>query len=364
MSSLIPQTAPTLHIQPLPEGYLLASGEWNTFKPNHSQTSYRTIRLTAWMPDNFATCYGSDNGDDGQAEDEFFNDYCHNCIYYFEDEMLGRRECRDLELEDSNGNPVVTATVESQCPCYNDGIGDVEWPCAAGYDGPDCDSAKQDDIDLPPMAFAIDIRPFNGWFVSKGTSAWCQKVSGDGLCSDRWRTGNAYDNDIVCWGNDNDDPDTLALAAATYADAPGNADLISPLTFTQNRHSCRQSTPSHPLPGQLVRAGYDALLAASAADTPATYLLLRGSGIPADDGLIVIGLIATSHTLEDGSTVPAYRTEPTANGRCWLVINDPAALDQPELDGRGLLLGQLPSPPEPCTSTTPSSSALAAAAAS
>lgn len=364
MSYLIPQTAPTLHIQPLPEGYLLASGEWNNYTPNLSRTSYRTIRLTAWMPDNFDVCAGNDSGlDESDIEREFEDSYCDDCCYHFGENHLDRSECDGMEDED--GNPVTSATVVSKCPCYSEGVDHVDFPCLAGYDGPDYDSVDQDDIDLSPMAFAIDVHPSRGWFINKGTSAWCQKVNEDGLCSDRWRAGNAYENDQVCWGNDNDTPDTLAVAAATYADAPGNADLLSPLAFTQNRHRCRQATPSHPLPGQLVRSGYDALLVASAADTPAAYLLLRGSGIPAEHGLIVIGLIATSHTLEDGSTVPAYRTETIADGRCWLVINDPAALDRPEADGRGLLLGQFsPDSPTPCTSTTPSSLALVAAAAS
>jgi hypothetical protein len=351
-----------VHIQPLPEGYLLASGEFNSIRIPHTTQTVRTIRLTAWMADNFAVA--STEGV-STNDDDFYKEYCRSCDHYFNDQELDRGDCRRLGLEDSDGNPVVSATVESRCPCYSYGLCDVDWPCAAGYDDPDESSSDDETFQLSPMAFAIDIEPFRSFFCVRSTSAWCQKATADGLAGDRWQAGNTYDDDRVCWGNDNDEPQTLDEAVATYSDAPGNSDLLSPGSFAMHRSRCRASTPEHPLPGLLVRSGYDALLVASAADTPAAYLLLRGSGIPAENGLIVIGLMAITHTLEDGSTIPAYATEAAVGGRRWLLINDPGALDDPSGDGRGLLLGQLsPDSPVPCTSPTPSSLALAAAAAS
>jgi hypothetical protein len=357
---LMPQTAPLVHIQPLPDGYQLASGEHAITQNRVTRNTFRTVQLTAWMPDNFADATTTGPGSD---DEDFVDNYCKQCEHYFDEEELDRQDCSSLGLEDSNGNPIIAATATSCCPCYNCGLSDVDFPCAAGYADPD-NADSEDTFSLSPMAFAIDVELKRDLAIVRRTSAWCQKVSDDGLAGSNFQAGNTYDDDTVCWGNDNDNPQTLSEAVATYTDAPGNNDLLSPAAFRDHRADTRRSSAVHPLPGQLVRAGYDALLVATAAEMPAAFLLLRGSGVPAEQGLIVIGLEAITHITDDGSSVPAYQTEPTAGGRRWLVINDPAALDDPSGDGLGLLLGQLPSSPEPCTSITPLSSELVAAAAS
>lgn len=344
-----------MHIQPLPPGTILASGER---RPDKS------VRLTCWLPDRFATTPAADQADIGDIEEEFYEDYCRSCIYYFDEDSLNRSDCEEQRLTDSRGNPIVSAEIESRCPCHSEGLAAVDWPCVEGYSGPDDEAAGSDsEIELSPMAFAVDIAFTSSSIYSSAIKAWCQTVNEDGLCGGRYQAGNTYDDDRVCWGNDNDEPDTLATAAVTYGDAPGNSDLLSPDVFSKHRRLCRAEQPEHPLPGLLVPGGYDALLLATRESTPAAYLLLRGSGIPADDGLIVIGLKATQQTLEDGSTVSGYVSEPACGNRRWLLINDPDQLDDSPA-GHGLLLGQLPPDPlTPCNSITPSSSAPAAVAA-
>jgi len=74
----------------------------------HTTQTVRTIRLTAWMPDNFAVA--SIEGT-STSTDDFIAEYCESCDHYFDDQELDRGDCRRLGLEDSDGNPVVSATV-------------------------------------------------------------------------------------------------------------------------------------------------------------------------------------------------------------------------------------------------------------
>lgn len=297
------------------------------------------MRLTCWLPDNFAVTPAGTNDDDDVIEEGFIEDYCKSCDYYFDERDLSSSECHGMT--DHQGNRLISATVQSRCPCYTEDLWAVSWPCPEDYNDPYAEAAKsQGQIELSPMAFAVDIEFTPDRIFAGPIKAWCQAVSEDGLCGERYQAGNTHGDDRVCWGNDNDDPDTLATAVVTYGDAPGNNDLLNPAAFASHRARCRADRPVHPLPGLLVRGGYDALLLATRDATPAAYLLLRGSGVPADDGLIVIGLKAINTTV-DGTTVSGYATEPACGNRRWLLINDPERLEDAAA-GYGLLLGQLP----------------------
>jgi hypothetical protein len=82
----------------------------------------------------------------------------------------------------------------------------------------------------------------------------------------------------------------------------------------------------------------------------------------------MLGLTNCTHTLEDGTTVNGYLTDPLVGGMSWLLIDHPGALDEggEAFDGKALLLGQqltTTNTADPCSSPAPSSSAPAALAA-
>jgi len=365
MKRLQPTTAPWVHIQALPEGYLLATGEHYSAKLSGTSTVRHYERITAYMPDRFGVCSSGDSDDDDAIEDAFREENCRGCDYYFDDQ---EGYCSEGQTDDA-GNTIISCTVSSQCPSYNSNLCDVSWPCAAGYDEPDW-GGGEDDFDMPPMAFAIDLSQQS--LAVKEISAWVQRIAqdaGDGQwwTGDRLRAVNAYDTELVCWGNDNSKPSSLPEAVAMYCDAPANNDLLPISSFRSNAHQARHgSCRSGVIDALQVGPGYDALLLASATATPEAYLLLRASGFTATNGLIIAGLTADEHTLDDGTTVPAYLTDPVINGRSWLLIDNPAALDEGgERSGsQALLLGQIQSTSaQPtCDSLEPSSSELAAPA--
>ena len=340
----------------------MASGECtNRYDNNSGSRDMNVVRLRCWMPDGFAVIEHRGSNDD-ENEEAFIEDNCRGCDYYFEEEDA---DCSNYPTDD-NGNSIICGTVQSQCPCYRCGLPDVSWPCAAGYDEPTWGNGD-DEIVLSPMVFRIDLRPELRWLVH-ATGAHCQKAE---RTADGWRIGGQYEagnvhaSGDICWG-DNSAPLSLAEAVATYGDAPGNSDLLKPYEFESSRRAVRRSHADGMPPGVVIGGGYDAMLVCTAAHDPAAYLLLRCSGAPADGGLIVLGLTRCSHEI-DGELVAGYLTDPIINGRSWLVIDHPERLEEggEGYDQLGLLLGQIQSASQiPCSSPAPSSSALAAVAAS
>ncbi len=316
------------------------------------------------MPDAFGDCEIPEDSDD--PEEDFLEDHCRSCDYYFDEEV---GDIDHMDQTDNNGNYIVSCMVTSKCPCYSDGLSSVDFPCDQGHDGPD--RSEGDYFSLPPMAFAIDLTP--RMLCPSIVSAWVQDIRQDAtgawLCTERYRGINIHEaNEAVCWGNDNSTPSSLPEAVATYSDAPANEDLLSVSGFKRNITLVRQATAQHPINGLLVGPGYDALLVANATATPSAFLLLSASGIPSVNGLIVLGLTSCTHTLADGTTVAGYLTDPVINGRSWLLINNPAALEEggEDFDSQGLLLGQIQSTTSttsPCDSPAPSSLAPAELAA-
>ena len=83
-------------------------------------------------------------------------------------------ESSDLDypyLETPEGSLPVRGTVyfDSPCPCYENGIGDVEFPCAAGHDGPE---ERDSDVELTCsyMSYGV-IRGMSGVLITD----WAQQ---------------------------------------------------------------------------------------------------------------------------------------------------------------------------------------------
>ena len=317
------------------------------------------------MPDKFGYCE-TEEKDDEDAEELFKQDNCHSCDYYFDD-----ADGDAGGMTDNDGNFILSCRVSSCCPCWADGLDSVSFPCKAGEDSPFDTGWKQfgkggDVFSLPPMAFTVDLHL--ALLQPRSFSAWVQAVNlddtGTWRCTDQWRGINIHEaNDVVCWGEQNSNPGSLPEAVATYSDAPANEDLLSVNGFIRNIHQVRRATPVHAVNGSLVGPGYDALLVATATATSSAFLLLSASGVPSTDGLIVLGLTSCTHTFEDGTEVAAYLTDPVIAGRSWLLISNPAALEEggEAFDSQGLLLGQIQSTTKSPTCDSPAPSSLAPA---
>lgn len=352
-------------IQPLPNQYLLASGSANRVyaRYNNDAIGRPSIRLTAWMPDQHGYLTFSadiDNDDDNDAFEVFYQDNCRGCDYYFNEKDI---EPTDAGLDEHNdlGNEVLSVTVRSCCPAYRSGLEEVHFPCAAGYDEPESSSSFSSISNAaPPMAYAIDLHPSTGERIWDGV--WMQRINTvSRLGTTEYPTLNTYSDRSVCWGNDNTVPQTIPEMIQQVLDSPANEDLGTAGDFERNRIQACTEICHEPLSGSFIGPGFDAALLVHAAHQSSAYLLLRGSGFEADNGVIAVGLRHHIHE-QDGQILKGYITSPGFNDLCWFLVHK--THEHFQVSTRALLLGQIPNPHHPCTSTEPSSSELAALAVS
>ena len=343
---------------PLPQGYLLATGK------AEFAGSALMLLLKAFMPKGHGSLLFADDDEDGDSAEtyeDFERQTCRHCDYYFDeyfDDSPG-------ELEDNDGNPAACVTYKSRCPCKSDGIDWVSWPCAAGHQDPEYDPPRfKAEGPLPPMAYAVDLysEPIRAGQVCY-SFAHIQAVDASTLrVGSVFRSMNTYADHSVCWGNDNDDPQTLPEAVEQYIDTPANQDLLKANEYLDNLKALRSEAIDKPIPGSVIPPGCDAALLVSAAHQPAAFLLLRGTGFPSQEGVIAVGL--RRHVLQHGGEwLEGYCTT-SIDGRCWFVLPHPSVTEDPNLQGQALLLAQIPDPFSPCSSPEPSSLAPAVLAAS
>lgn len=353
-------------IQPLPSHYLLASGSTNTVYPryNGNAAGKPALRLTAWMPDRHGYLAFSENigenDDNDEAYEEFYNNNCRDCHYYFNQRTLSFDEA-GVDEADQDGNEIIGVIVRSCCPCYREGVASVEFPCAAGYDEPERTPFAGLSDDAPPMAYAIDVHPVTGERLWDG--AWMQRINTvSRMATGEYPTFNTYGDRSICWGTDNTTPQDLPEIIEQALDSPANEDLLDAGTFARNRNQVREATCDTQLSGSFIAPGYDAALLVHCGQQSNAFLLLRGSGFEAHNGVIAVGLRRHIHEL-NGQHLSGYLTQPGYQDLCWFLIHETSELGTP-IPTRALLLGQIPNPAPLCTSTALSSSEPAALAVS
>lgn len=349
-------------IHPLPSQYLLASGSKHTQVFRTSTLEY--LRLTAWMPEGHGNCEFAEGSFDA---DEWIEENCHGCKYYFDHRTYTSDELHqeDLEGTDSDDNPITEVRVESKCPCHSEGFDSVDFPCAAGHDDPSSSPASRYDDPLPPMAYAVDFHAISGNVLY--SFAWMQAVHQGFQLTRPRRSINCFDDDRVCWGNKNSVPQSLPEVVATYIDASSNEDLMSASAFADNIAFTRNDLARIKPSGAVIGPGFDAALLVRAVEHLNAYLLLRGAGFQAVDGVIALGLHRHVHQLsdDDGTQIHGYISQPDALNRCWFFVHAPFEEDGvTHVTSQGLLLDQIPNPHSSCSSTPLSSSEPVALAAS
>lgn len=302
------------------------------------------FRLKAYMPDRFGMfSFDDDYSDPDELLSRFEAETCNGCDYYFES-YKDDNPC----TEDADGNPAASVTYSSRCSCRRENIESVRWPCAAGEDDPRNRACEASSGTLPPMGFSVDITPVNG--VSVDASAWLQKADPlTGKVSKRYRSINCYDTNLICWGNEISDPQTLPEIVITYSDASCNADLLEPPEFINNIAMVRATETDLSLSSKelVIGSSFDAALLLHANHQPEAYLLLRASGHRTADGFILAGLKSHRHDDIDG-----FITEADGRGRCWFLTYADAT---PDADNglMAALLGQIDYPTAPGSCSSP-----------
>lgn len=341
-SPFSPSSPPRLHVEPLPTGTTVASVQRTT-----TERGQAAVTISAWLPDGWSTanvpavrCSSS-----ADAYERFYDTYCDGCDYNCGVRDLDSREVEYMEWEDHNGVnwQLSSATAYSPCAVNDGGSGELEhisWPCSAGYDEPDWDADADDDEDeeedflLGPMRFSTTRLTTNGSYpLLDAIERFTAVLQGASLRDTTWRFSqtrrvcNTYDpSQGICWGNWNTVPGSLAEAAAAYADAKCNSDLLKITQFRHNTADARSDSDfyvehsSHLLfpigPWQAAQA----IVIADAISSPDAFLLLAASGAPVKDGIAA----TSARWVEDlpiaeGHTFTGWRTRPLAYANSWLI---------------------------------------------
>lgn len=341
--------APLVQIMPLPKGASLAG------VTRDDGVLDTPLRLDAWIQGHWRTL-NAING--SLTRDQFLEDNCHGCNYYFESVTADDADVHyDLEYDGHETRFFAgerRVSVASPCPCYSEGLSAVDWPCIAGEDLGAFDG--QTTVAFENIRFSLYLDAHSLAPTRElDHSPWCVRMQGyssDGETGPYRFTScervlNVYEpHGEVCWGHYSVRPRSLADAAEAYAAIPGNEDL---LTIDDHEAYTRdiRSELDH------ARLTYDGVLFPLLSDcehaliycraTPAlrqSFLLLATAQSARILGDVAV-LPATWRqvALPDGSTRSLWVGDPLPDGHCWLF--DAIADTNHGVLLNGQILGQL-----------------------
>lgn len=374
-----PSRPPRLHVEPLPHGALAAAARKLT-----SDRGKPVLEISTWLPDRWAINNANNSSNSNDAEEHFIEEHCQDCRYYCDERVLDDCDLNGQSYCDEDGLdwPLFYARANSPCPCSSHGFHHVQWPCCAGHDDPRDDDTGPIELALGPTRLSVrrllDPQRTFSFLTTEPRyefTAVLQRLatSSDGQCfavSNTRRLANTYDpSNAICWGTDNDLPDSLAEAAEAYAEAESNDDLLDVRTCAHNCYQARSDNAERPLDALAVAVPEHtwsdrlALLVADTTSMPDAFLLLTATGAASKDGLaILLAQWTDALTLPDGQQFTGWLSQPVAGNQSWLIGQTLTDHDQPSAF---VLLGQLnpntcPSPQTtPCDSPAPLSSAVA-----
>jgi hypothetical protein len=340
---LIPTAPPTGRLEFLP---------YDTIAATATRLPRGQLELSVWVP---GFDMDLDEGSKCSSEEGFIDEHCEGCDYYFEDYDLDSSELGRLGVDrlDDWAGAVISATVESSCPCWKEGLDCVSFPCRAGLSAPS-DHAEGGSFNGPPMCFSLTLnmappssRAGLGIVSSvDSTKAWSQAAyvkredpEPAELClSSSDRSLNIHPGGEVCWGC-NDNPVDLASMVEVYAGTTFNEDLMGYSEF----HSVRKTMNSN-MQGLALGKGcfakarrrefVDGRHAAMLVVHPTSHskahpLLLAMGAKPQGDGLIVLPLMWHDTRAESTLISP-----PLGCGVSVLV--------RPDVGNTGIVVGQAP----------------------
>lgn len=341
--------APLVQIMPLPKGASLAGITRDDGVLDHP------LRIDAWIQGPWRTLAAANVS---STRDQFFEDNCHGCKYYFEYVTADDSDVRcDIEYDGEEASIYGCATrvrIASPCPCYTDGLSGVEWPCLAGEDIGDFTGSEDVSFENIRFSLYLDAQSLTP-SRQLDHSPWCVRMQGyrsDGETGPYFfttaeRVLNVYDPyGEVCWGHYSVRPRSLADAAEAYASIPGNEDLLTISDHEDYTAEIRSEV-------NCARLSYDGLLFPLLSDSEHALIYCRATPALRQSFLLlataqsarIIGDLAVlpatwqEVTLPDGSTRSLWVGDPLPDGHCWLF--DAIADTNEGVLLNGQILGQL-----------------------
>ena len=294
------------------------------------------------------------------ADDDFVEEYCYQCDYHCESIEVDLGD-HDIEVEDSQYGTLYlysgTGYSSSPCPCYDDGLGSVEWPCPAGHEDPSDSEEDADNLNGSYLCYAVHRQLTD--FSYEDASAWQQGHRFDEDSNLRVtmpeRICNTFDNDFnrICWGN-NRAPRSLLMVEQVFSQAHANQDLLTYDSHQQNAEYIQEQVDDEDegmdINKTLVPMSYrntsQALAVAVATHDQNAFMLMTVSGCITNEGTAYVPVYQYKQVAVDEDTiVDVWVTNELSSG-CRLMFY------------QNQLLGQIPNNFDltPCKSLNVSSS--------
>ena len=160
-----PTEAPPVHIELLPSNAVAVKAEAKDYVT--SKSTNPAVFIAVWAPRTTPmSCV------DGQDNDDFMETHCYDCQYYTEEMEFDAGTLGYPEIDTPEGHLEVTGTVYflSPCSCYSEGLGDIEFPCHAGHDGPSDNEPSFEKLGCEYMQYGV-VRSLQGTLLTD----WAQQ---------------------------------------------------------------------------------------------------------------------------------------------------------------------------------------------
>ncbi len=241
MTLLNPTEAPTAHVEMLPPSSIAV--EVTTGDSIDTTNSTSKIYIKTWAPGDSLMEGDGGGGDD---PDDWVESNCDSCRFHT-DEIEHQANGTTIDTEYGELEIRGTYYTLSPCPCYDEGISSVSFPCEEGLDGPEDGDSDYTELETAYLTYKVQLKlypcgssyPINQYVTQQA----CKVDENHDVYVGRAGTAvNTYSGDHhVCWG-DNDPGNTLLEVQLNYIDSEANEDLCSFSTHQGDASRCQTNS--------------------------------------------------------------------------------------------------------------------------
>ena len=336
MSLLNPTEAPEVILQVLPGTAVGAAAAFGTVASG--QATRQCLTVTCWTESDKQMI-----GFDGETDESFVDNKCYDCRYHTDTYEV---YVNGIDIYDSESGEDCyfegEITCSSPCPSYNDGIGDVSFPCLAGHDGPGSDG---DEIRLPLsfMRYDIAYSEVGEIWVDEASIQGTYTANGRVYVGERHNAVNCFNDHHICWGEVDTVHEDLNGLIAFFETSNANEDLTS---FYSHRDNMTDAQSDSELevedltlyPGSLAvdrRISPRALVCAPARWFPDSFMQLSIAGCQINQGVAMVQAnLYPQVAIDDDTVMDVWATDETAIGTRLLFMK--------KSNGYSCMLGAVP----------------------
>ena len=346
-----PTEAPVCHLELLPNtatAVLVSAGNWTRGSGANVKHYPFAVHISTWASGPNMDCVT------GTSLDDFCDNVCQNCRYY---DSIVDLDMDDYEVEYQGEYVTISGDVRatSPCPAYDNGIGDVSWPCMADNEGPDSETLGELETTYMRYTHVMQLETPAWYTLSMQAIQQASDIYEDPegsayqclIVGDEHRAINTFDgSNEICWGENTEGFD-LANAAVIYSGSDANEDLLSFEGHQEGTYQCNEDDLEDILPNShLLRSctNNKAVVVAHAAGTPNAYILFASSGATVDSYTASIPVYEyKSVQIMPDVVATVWVSDELPTGIRMMFMFDPTVTQGAEIGFNCQFLGQVPS---------------------